>query len=771
MRIESLSRRDAIRTVGAGALLVLGVQLTGGSLLAAPPVDPLAKPPTPGPDVFSPSVFLAVDAAGVVTLIIPRVEMGQGIRTTFAMLMADEMAASLSRVVIRQADGDARYGDQDTDASRSIRLFFRPLAFAAATARQMLETAAAQVWRAGILDCRAVDHEVIHVPTGRVLQFGQLAKPASLLPVPVPEKVRLRDPSSRRYIGHTIPSVDLAAMLRGRALYGADVVVPGLKHASIERCPVYGGKLKSFDGKAALAVRGVEKVIEIPASPMPGGHLPLGGVAVIASNSWSAMEGRRKLQIEWDLGPNATHDSAIYKTELEAAVRKAGKVVRTAGNFETAFAGAATRLAGAEYYVPYHPHATMEPPAATAALENGKLAVVAATQNPQGARTVLAQYLDMKEADIIVRPTFLGNGFGRKSMHDFVCEAAWLAKALGHPVKLLWSREDDIRHGYYHPVSLQRLDGGLDKNGLPVAWRHRSAFPSLASTFRADQIVPDAAQVGQGLVDMPYAIANLRCEVAGVPAHVRLAPDRAALNIPHAFAVCSFIDEMAAAAGKDPANFLFTHLAGPRKIDFKALNVDYPNYGAPLDEYPVDVGRLQSVLQFAMDRSGWGDPVLPRQGRGIAIHRSFLSYAAAVVVVNVATDGQISIPRVDIVIDCGQVLNSDRVKALMEDAVMFGIGLTLYGSLTVKNGAVEQANFDTYRVARADATPEIRVHVSPNGQTPSGAGDPAIAVIAPAICNAIFNAVGKRIRTLPIDTNLLKDDGTPPPSLTARPRN
>jgi isoquinoline 1-oxidoreductase beta subunit len=259
---------------------------------------------------------------------------------------------------------------------------------------------------------------------------------------------------------------------------------------------------------------------------------------------------------------------------------------------------------------------------------------------------------------------------------------------------------------------------------------------------------------------------NVRCEVSGAAAHLRLGANRAGMNVPHAFAVCSFMDEMANAAGKDTANYLFTYLAGPRKLDLKAINVDYPNYGAPLDDYPVDVARLQNVLQFAMDRSGWGGPLLPRQGRGIAIHRSYVSYAAAVVVVTVASDGQITIARVDIAIDCGQIVNPDRMRALMEDSVMFGIGLTLYSNLTVKSGAVEQANFDGYKVARADMLPEIHVHVVPSTQPPSGAGDPGVPVIAPAICNAIFAATGKRIRALPVDTSLLRDDA---PTVAAKP--
>jgi isoquinoline 1-oxidoreductase beta subunit len=747
---------------------VLGVYFSGGEDALA--IETPAKPPSAGfePGQLSPNVFVAIDPAGTVTLTVSRSEMGQGIRTTFAMILADELAASWPRIMVRQADGDPKYGDQITDASRSILVMERPLRLAAASVRQMLEAAAAQTWRALIADCRAVDHEVIHVPTARVLPYAQLVKTAMNLPVPNPEKLRLQDFSSRRYVGHAIPSIDMAAILKGKTPFGADVTFQGVRYASIERCPVYGGKVKSFDPAGAMAVRGVEKVIEIPANQAPSGHLPLGGIAVLASNSWAAFEGRKRLKIEWDLGSNASHDTTAYSSEMETIARRAGKVVRTLGNFESAYAGAATRIVG-EYFVPYQAHATIEPPVAVAAFEFNRLVVMAPTQSPQTARAVLAQYLDMKEADIIVRPTFLGNGFGRKALHDFICEAAWLAKATNGRVKVVWTREDDIKHGYYQPICFQRLDGGLDKNGTPIAWRHRTVFPSLGSTFHADQVLPDAGQLGQGFVDMPYAIPNLRCEVGAIAAHMRLGPGRGGMNMAHAFAACSFVDELAFAAGKDPANFLFTYYAGPKKLDMKALGVDYPNYNALIEDYPVDVGRLQNVLQFAMDRASWGDPLLPRQGRGLAVHRSFLSYAAAIIVVTVAEDGQISIPRIDLVIDCGQIVNPDRVRALMEDSIMYGLGFALYGEITVKNGAVEQSNFNDYRMARAGITPEMHIHVVPSSQPPTGAGDPAVPVIAPALCNAIFAATGKRIRILPIDTDMLKDTPAPAPAPATAP--
>ena len=749
-RIVNLSRRRMLKGM-AGSGLLLGIHFARPSKGA----DKEKAAPAGPPANFSPNAYLSLDQNGLVTLVVHRSEMGQGIRTSLAMMLADEMAASWPHITVHQADGDAKYGDQDTNKSRSIRLFYTPIRRAGAAARQMLELAAAQTWRASIRDCRAVDHEVIHIPTGRTLSFGQLAKAASALPVPPPEKLRLLDASSYRYVGHAVPSIDLVPMLRGKAVFGADVAVQGMRFASIERCPVYGGKVASFDPKGALAVHGVERVIEVPAAAMPTGHLPLGGIAVIASNTWSAEQGRKQLKVQWDLGPNASHDSTSYRAELEAAARKPGRVVRSAGNFDAALALSAKKLS-AEYFTPYWAQAMMEPPAAFAEYSGGKLLVLAPTQDPQGAKTAIVQFTGVTESDVTVRPTLLGGGAGRKAMHDFPCEAAWLAKSLGAPVKVTWSREDDLRHDYYHPMCAQRLEGGLDKNGSPTAWRHRTAFPSLATTFQTNITTPDADQLGEGFTDTPYAIPNLRLEAASVPAHMRLGWYRSSMNIPHAFAICSFIDEMAAAAGKDPASFIEAVLAGPRKIDFKALQVDYPNYGGSLQDYPVDVGRLQAILQLVVDRSSWGEPLLQGQGRGIAVHRSYLSYAAAVALVQVSPEGGLAVQRIDIAIDCGLTVNPDRVKALMESAVLFGISLTLGSGVTVKDGAVEQANFDTYRVARALLTPEIHVYIVPNGGLPSGAADPGVPVVAPAICNAIYAATGKRIRSLPIDVSGLR---------------
>lgn len=751
IRIENLSRRDVLKGAAASSL-ILGIYIGPG---AAEGAEEAKEKEAAAGGSFTPNVYITLESSGALNITVPLAEMGQAVRTTLPMIVADEMAASWQKVVVKQAEGDPKYGDQSTDGSHSIRTFYTPLRQAGAAARDMLEAAAALTWKAAIRDCRAVDHVVIHLPTGRTLPFGALAKAAASLPVPPPSRLRLKDASSRRYVGHPVPSVDLVAMLKGRAIYGIDVAFPGLKHASIERPPVYGGKVKSFDAAAAMTVKGVEKIIEIPASPVPTGHLPLGGVAVIANNTWSALQGRKKLNVQWDLGPNASHDSAAYKEELLGIVRKPCRQVRNAGLVDANLTLAPKKV-NAEYFVPYYAHATMEPPSATAGLEKGVMQIVAPTQDPQDARKVLAGFLGMKETEIVVRPTLIGSGLGRKSNHDFICEAAWLARALSAPVKVTWSREDDMRHGYYYPMTAQKVDGGVDKEDVPVAWRHRSVFPSLESTFKPNITQINNAQLAQGLTDVPYLIPHLRCEAGSTQNSVRVGWHPSAMNVSHAFATSSFIDEMATAASKDAGNFVYTYLAGPRKIDFKALGVDFPNDGAPIDDYPFDVGRLQSVLQLAMNRAGWGDPLLPRQGRGLAVHRSFCSYVAAVAVVQVAQDGTVIVPRIDLAIDCGTTIHPERVRAILEGAVMYGISLTLRSQLTIKNGTAVETNFDTYKVARIGDTPDTHIYIASSNASPGGVSAPAIPVIAPAICNAIFAATGKRVRALPVNPNDLK---------------
>jgi isoquinoline 1-oxidoreductase beta subunit len=746
--IVNMSRRNVVKGIAGMAGLVLGFHV-------APRIFPFAEAATTAS--FEPNVYLAIDETGLVTIVAHRSEMGTGIRTGLPMVLADELEADWTRVRVVQAQGDPKYGDQNTDGSRSMRQFYQPMREAGASARQMLEAAAAHVWGVNANDCRARNHMVVHTPTGRQLSFGDIAKVAATLQVPPADHLELRfkPASERRYIGKPIPIVDLADIVRGKATYGIDVVLPGMKYASVERCPVYGGKVSSFDAADALKVPGVEKVVTIAATPIPSGFNPLGGIAVIASNTWAAQQGRQSLKITWDFGPNASHDSSAYRAELEATAKEPGHVVRDQGNVDQALASSARRIS-ADYFVPYYAHAPMEVPTAVADVVGNKCEIWAPTQFPQAARTTVSQVLGLPYENVTVNVTLLGGAFGRKSKPDYIAEAALLSREIRAPVKVTWTREDEIQHDYYHAICAQHLEAGLAADGGATAWLHRTVFPAIESTFQPDVTYGSAGELQQGVTDMPYAIANVRCENGPAANHVRIGWYRSVYNVPHAFAVCSFADELAHAAGKDPVEYLRQLLGEPRKLDFDAMQVDYPNYGASLDMYPVDTGRLRGVLDLVVRNSEWGRPLPPRQGRGVAVHRSFLTYVAAIVHVAVGNDGVVTIPRVDVALDCGVVVNPDRVHAQFEGATIMGISNALYSNLSIKQGRIEQSNFSDYLVARTDITPDTRVHIVESNAPPGGVGEPGVPPIAPAICNAIFAATGKRIRALPIDPAQLK---------------
>jgi isoquinoline 1-oxidoreductase subunit beta len=748
--IMNVSRRGMLRgTVASGLVLGLYVGL------------PRTARAEVGHWPFEPNVFVAVDETGLVTIVAHRSEMGTGIKTDLPLIVADELEADWKRVKVVQAQGDKRYGDQNTDGSRSTWQFYQAMREAGATARQMLEAAAAATWHVPAVECRADNGTVVHAPSGRRLSFGELVRAASAQPVPAAEKVRLKDPKDWRYIGKPMAVVDLKDVVRGKAVYGLDVVLPGMKYASIERCPVYGGKVKSFDASDALKIAGVERVVEIPATPIPSGFRPLGGIAVIANNTWAAQQGRASLKIEWDEGPNATHDSRTYRAELEATAREPGRVMRAQGDVDVALDSAGKRVT-AEYFVPYLAHTPMEVPNAVAHYAADTCAVWCPTQYPQEARATVAQVLGVPEDDVTLNVTLLGGAFGRKAKPDFAAEAALLSRAVGAPVKVTWTREDDIQHDYFHAICAQHVEASLDHDGGATGWLHRTVFPPIPATFTPNVVYGDAAHLQQGFIDIPYDIPNLRLENGPAPNHVRIGWYRSVYNIPHAFAVCSFADELAVAAGKDPVDYLRQLIGATRTIDLRAMGVDYPNYGvedllpAMRNAYLIETGRLRGVLDLVADRSGWGGKLPPREGRGIAVHRSFLAYVAAVAHVAVGQDGQLTIPRIDIAMDCGLVVNSDRVRAQLEGAVIMGISNTLYSNITFSKGRTEQSNFPDYLVARTDITPDTRVYIVESSAPPSGVGEPGVPPIAPAICNAIYAAVGKRIRALPIDPNELK---------------
>ena len=749
--------------------LLKGVPLAGLVLSIGLPMQGKAQEPAKyGGDGMpnglrdSPRVFVSIAPDGLVRIVCHRAEMGQGVRTSIPKIVADELEADWKRVRVVQAEGDeAKYGNQDTDGSRSTRHWLDPMRRCGAAARQMLEQAAAQRWKVPAGEVEARNHEVVHKASGRKLGYGALALAAAKLDVPPAASLRLKDPSRFRYIGKTDTFLtDGEVIVTGKSQYGIDTRLPGMLYAVIARPPVLGGKVRSVDTAEAQKVPGVVKIFQLEGTPPPSEFQPVGGVVVVGRDTWAAIKGRSLLKIEWDDGPHAAYDSAAYRAELEQAVLKpGGKVVRNDGDAMAALAGAAKRVE-ASYYVPHYAHASMECPAATARIQNGVCEVWAPTQSPQAARDRLVKRLGLAPEKVTVNVTLLGGGFGRKSKQDFVLEAALVSREMGgQPVKLTWTREDDLHNDYFHAVSAQHVEAGLDANGKVVAWLQRTAEPTILSIFAPDpkQLAP--FELGLGLVGLPYAIPNVRIENPATTAHTRIGWLRAVNNIQHAFASQSFIAEIAQALGKDHRDYLLELLGPDRLINPGSIGEGW-NHGESPERYPINTGRLRQVVLRATQEGGWGRKLPTGQGLGLAAHYSFVSYIAAVVHVDVSPKGDIAIPRVDVAVDCGPTVNPDRVRSQIEGACVMGLSQAVLSEVTFKNGRAEQGNFHQFEVARMNLAPKkIVVHILPSSwEVPlGGVGEPGVPVIAPALMNAIHAATGRRIRALPLRNQL-----TPP---------
>jgi isoquinoline 1-oxidoreductase beta subunit len=747
-----VQRRQLLQAAAGSFALVIGID--AGAQAAEPRKYGAAS--MPGGTVDNPLVFVSIAADGSVTLIAHRAEMGTGVRTSLPMVVADEMEARWDRVNIVQAPADeARFGNQNVDGSRSVRHFFLPMRRVGAAARQMLEAAAAARWGVPAREVHAVQHEVLHRPTGRRLGYGELAADAAKQPVPAAGALRLKTPGQWKYIGKgRIGGADMDAIARGRATFGMDVHWPGMVYAVVARPPVVGGRLRSVDSGGALKVPGVLRVVEIPAFQGPPVFQPLGGVAVVARNTWAAMQGRAALKIEWDDGPNAGYESAAFRQLQAAAVKAAGTVVRNDGDAPKAIAEAPPgRRHSAEYFVPHLAHATMEPPVATALVTDAGCEIWTSTQNPQAARDGAAAALGLKPEAVKVNVMLLGGGFGRKSKPDYVTEAALVAKALpGTPVKLVWSRDDDIRHGYYHAVSLDRLEAAVGADGLPVAWLHRTAAPTITSLFAPGAKAAAPFETGMSAANMPFAVRHVRVERAEVAAHARIGWFRSVANIPHVFATQCFISELAHRAGKDPLQFALALIGPARRIDPTAL-ADPFNYSESPLEYPIDTGRMRAVVEAAARGARWGRKLPRGHGLGLAFAYSFVSYTATVVEVAVDAKGAVRVVNVDMALDCGPQVNPERIRAQMEGGAVMGLSLAFTGEIVFDAGRVKQSNFHDYEVLRLAQSPRvIRTHLVGGDPAlpPGGVGEPPVPPVAPALVNAIFAATGERIRELPL---------------------
>lgn len=720
-KIQNISRRSFVRSIG----------LASGGLILACNTSVFSDKEKEIKNLinFNPNLFVQLNSDGSLILVASRSEMGNGVRTSLPSIIADEMEADWSKVSIQQATGDKKYGDQNTDGSRSIRYLFDTMRQMGATAKAMLITAAAQTWNVSEEECKAENHFIVH-SSGKKLGFGELVEVAKTLEVPT--DVQLKDSKNYKYIGKSLKSIDVDDYVSGNAIFGLDKRLPNMKFAAVARCPVTFGTVKTFDKTETLKIKGVLDVIEIPRIERPFGAL--GGIAVVATNTWAAFKGRDALKIEWNFGANKDYDSENYMNQITKNVDKQGKVAKTVGNINNAFKKGA-KIIESTFQLPHLSHAPMEVPNAVAWVQGETCEVWAPTQNPQSARDEIVAYLGVPEENVTINVTLLGGGFGRKSKSDFVVEAAIISKAINAPAQVVWSREDDIKHGYYHTVSAQYMKASIDKNGKVTGWLHRFALPSITSTFSPGVDYAAGFEISSAS-NIPFNIDNVKIEVGKAPAHVRIGWLRSVINIPHGFSINVFADELAVAANKDPLEFRLDLIGEDRIVN-------------PDENIPFKTQRLKNVLQLAAKNANWGKDLPEGHAQGLAVHYSFNSYVASVVEVSVI-DGKLKVHQVHTVIDCGLVVNKNTVIAQMEGSAIFGMSLAFYGKITAKDGAIEQGNYHDYKMIRMHEAPKINVEIVESTENPTGVGEPGVPVIAPAIVNAIYKATGKRYHNLPL---------------------
>jgi isoquinoline 1-oxidoreductase beta subunit len=671
-------------------------------------------------DSFSPNAYLRITPDNKITIVVARSEMGQGVRTALPMILAEELEADWKQIEIEQAGASTLYGDQTTGGSASIRTTWDPMRKAGASAREMLISAAALTWGVSRSTCTAEAGHIKHAASNRSLSYGELAAKASTLPIP--SDVPLKQSKDYKIVGQRLPRLDSLAKVKGEAVYGIDFRLPEMKYAVLARCPLIGGKATGLDDKESKKISGVTYV----------GRIGDSAVAVVADSVWSAMEGRRVLNVTWDEGPNKDLNSAAILALLKQAASKKGANLYAAGDP----AKASGRHISAEYALPFMAHAPMEPGNCTAHYQGSKCELWAPTQVPQDCRDSVATAIGLDSDQVKVNVTLMGGGFGRRLEHDYAVEAAQVSKAINGPVKVIWTREDDMRCSTYRPASLHQLSATLDGSGLPVALTHRIISPSI--TGQKGQPVPN--NVDPDLPDEAgpvYGIPNYAIEYVMTETPVPLGWMRSVYALQAGFALESFIDELALAAGKDPLKYRLQLLA--KDQDLAYFNTTW------------HTARMRAVLQLAAETAGWDKPLPAGHHRGVACFGCFQSYMAEVVEITMEKD-QPKVHRVVAAVDCGQVINPSILEQQIQGGIVYGLSNALHAHITIDKGRIVQGNFDDYSPLRMDETPTVEVYAVSSQEPPTGIGEPSVPPVAPALCNAIYAATKKRIRTLPILT-------------------
>lgn len=750
MNTFKLSRRDFLTYAGIGSSgLLLGCSsLTSPSSLLPKFIEPINN------ESQRLNIFVAIKPDNTIEIVSHRSEMGQGSKTGIPQIIADELEADWANVKVIQGLGDKRYGNQNTDGSTSIRKFYDKLREVGASARTMLEQAAADFWKIPVDQVFAQNNHVINKNSGSKLPFGDLAELASKQSLPDVKLLTFKSPDTFKYIGKPVPVVDLDDMTTGNTTYGIDVDIPNMLIASIERCPVVHGQVKSFDATEALKVPGVVDVIEMPATPETVLFFPLAGVAVLATNTWAAMQGRKALSIEWDLGKNQSYNSDDAFGEMQKSLKNSPETVGKKGDVVKGFS-VANKVIEAEYKIPYLVHAPMEPPMATAWFHDGICEIWSCVQNPQAVMLHASKMTKLPEETFKVQPTLLGGAFGRKSKTDFTNEAVFLADKTKRPVKVVWSREDDIQMSYYHAGAVINMKAGIDKAGKITTWRQQAAYPSIASTFNSKANTPQGFELSMGFGDLAYDFDNVLMQKGQAEAPVRIGWMRSVCNIQQSFALNCFLDEAAHTAEISTEQMILKSLGEDRNINHKkTYDFKFGNYSEKLKRHPYSVARYRNVLQALTAKTPIHEKLPKGQGWGIAVHRSFVSYVSVATKVEVI-EGKLTVKEIHCAIDCGLGINPDRIRSQMEGAMIFGLSIALMGKIDIKSGEVTQSNFHDYPVLRMNQTPKIVVHlVNETENAPGGVGEPGVPPVAPSIANAVFAATGQRYRELPLNKYL-----------------